>query len=81
MTRDGSGSSDRRRLGQDGYYRQMVRMNARGFQDAVDIALSLGKITPNMVPEISQRFHRRLADSMRKEGQIALADSLMAVDA
>lgn len=68
ITTDGSGSSVRRRVGQ-GYYEQKAWVDTMGFFDAVRIALRLGKVTMEEVPEILGLFYGRCAETLAGEGR------------
>ena len=74
----GLDSSDRARVGRERYYRMLVDMNIDGFKKARDIALRRRAISPEQASEIYPAFLRRLAVTVRREQEFALAESLVA---
>jgi glycosyltransferase involved in cell wall biosynthesis len=69
------GSSDRSRIG-SAYYPAMAANDRAGFFEAIDIALSLGKISRHDVAELQSRFLVRLGETMAREGRTDLASEL-----
>ncbi len=69
-------SSDRARIGLADYYRLLVSMNQDGFARAVELALDRGRLASSDIPDLWVRFLRRLAVTVQREEQHALADAV-----
>jgi len=72
-----AGSSDRSRIG-PAYYRRKADVDTDGFTQALSIALRRNTIGPAQVEILRTRFLRRLAETMRREGQHDLAAEILA---
>ena len=71
-----AGSSDRNRLGAD-YYLLKAKHDIEGFAQAIAIAQERGTVGAEMASEVMTRFLYRLALTMRREQQDAVADQLI----
>ncbi|MFL6145119.1 MAG: glycosyltransferase family 2 protein [Labedaea sp.] len=76
IPQDVAGSSDRSRIGPD-YYRKKAEVDTDGFVIAIAIALDRATIAPSDVPDLKAAFLRRLAHTMRREGQHGLAREIL----
>jgi hypothetical protein len=73
-TTDEAGSSSRTREGgKAGFYAAKARVDTDGFRCAIELATARGAIAPAQVPELWVGFHVRLAATLAREGQHALA--------
>lgn len=79
VPQDLAGSSDRSRIG-PGYYRRKAEVDTDGFLAAVSIALQRATIDQSDVPRLKGAFLRRLARTMRREGQHDLAAEILSPD-
>lgn len=70
-------STTRTRVGA-GYFYQKVCVDRAGFEEATALALARQSVTVEQCAGIRTQFLRRLAQSMRREGQSELADMLKA---
>ncbi len=66
VTTDGSGSSVRRRIGED-YYEQKAWVDTDGFLASIPIALSAGKISAADIPATVASFYTRSAQTLAAE--------------
>jgi glycosyltransferase involved in cell wall biosynthesis len=71
-----TGSSDRSRIGPD-YYRRKAEVDTDGFFEAISISLERGTIRPAEVHGLKNAFLRRLALTMEREGQQAVAQRIL----
>lgn len=76
IPQDVAGSSDRSRIGPD-YYRMKAVGDTDGFFAAISIALERRTIGPADVPRLKSAFLRRLAQTMRREGQHDVAREIL----
>ena len=73
-TTDEAGSLSRNREGGKAeFYAAKARVDADGFRCAIELAAARGAIAPTAVPELWVGFHLRLAATLAREGQNALA--------
>jgi hypothetical protein len=72
------GSSNYSRVGERAYHALKVTADTDGFFRAIAIALGRGTIEPDRVVDLKRRFFMRLAETMRKEDQLGLAEELVA---
>jgi hypothetical protein len=79
IPQDVAGSSDRSRIGPD-YYRKKAEVDTDGFLTALAIALRRSGVDPADVPRLKAAFLRRLAQTMRREGQHDLARDILSHD-
>ncbi|WP_327417464.1 glycosyltransferase family 2 protein [Streptomyces sp. NBC_01233] len=70
-----TGSSDRARIGSD-YYQLKAEVDTDGFFEAISIALERETIRFSEVQDLKNAFLRRLALTMEREGQQAVARQL-----
>ena len=74
IPRDGEGSSSRSREGgRREFYRAKASVDTDGFESALELALTKGKIERREVPDLRIRFHIRLGETLAKEKQFKLA--------
>jgi glycosyltransferase involved in cell wall biosynthesis len=77
IPRDCEGSSVRKRVGAS-FYAEKARVEAEGFVLALNIAVARGRLEESRRAELLAGFHARLAVTMRREGETALAEMLFA---
>jgi hypothetical protein len=74
ITTDEAGSSSRAREGgKSGFYATKARVDADGFRGAIELAAERGAVAAAEVPELWVAFHVRLAATLAREGERALA--------
>ncbi|GJF32481.1 hypothetical protein KNE206_51810 [Kitasatospora sp. NE20-6] len=71
-----TGSADRSRIGDD-YYRRKAEVDTDGFHQAISIALERRALDPAEVDGLMDAFLRRLALTMEREGQHAVARQVL----
>jgi hypothetical protein len=73
-TTDEAGSSSRAREGGKAvFYASKARVDTDGFRCAIELAAARGSVAPAAVPGLWVGFHVRLAATLAREGQRALA--------
>lgn len=76
VPQDTAGSADRSRIGAD-YYRRKAEVDTDGFHEAIAIALERRTLDPAEVTGLKDAFLRRLALTMEREGQHAVARQIL----
>lgn len=73
-TTDDAGSASRAREGgKADFYAAKARVDSDGFRCAIDLAVLRGAVDPSAVPDLWAAFHLRLAATLAREEQLALA--------
>jgi glycosyltransferase involved in cell wall biosynthesis len=73
-TRDIAGSSSRMREGgKSGFYATKARVDAEGFRQAINIALTRESIRPEETDELLVKFYLKLGETLAREGEFQLA--------
>lgn len=73
-----TGSSSRTQAGgKTRFYEELVRVDGDGFEQAVRLAAQDGRFESDQLNEIRVRYCLRLAETMRREGQIGLMRRLL----
>jgi hypothetical protein len=73
ITTDGSGSSARRRIG-DNFYQQKAWVDTNGFISAVRLALQRSSISPAEAVPLLRSFYERSAITLSKENEAGIAE-------